>query len=84
MATKYYVSYDLNRDKDYQKITAELERYNAIRVLESLWCLPKENTSAKELRDHFKKYIDKDDQLIVIKSAGSAWTSVINNPTDLD
>lgn len=64
---RYSISYDLQAPgKDYQKLWDELRRFNARRVLESQWVLRHSNTSVGALRDHFKKYIDKNDRLMVI------------------
>ena len=35
----YFLSYDLVKVKDYQKLYDELSRFGAKRVLESVWCL---------------------------------------------
>ncbi|NSZ73234.1 CRISPR-associated protein Cas2 [Agrobacterium tumefaciens] len=62
--TTYLISYDLIKRKDYPKLWEELERLGAHRTLESLWLLSVNNT-AKEVSEHFEKFIDNDDKLWV-------------------
>lgn len=61
----YFLEYDLRKQRDYAALTAELKRFNATRILKSLWCFHSNNTTAVALRDHFRKFIDADDGLIV-------------------
>jgi CRISPR/Cas system-associated endoribonuclease Cas2 len=75
----YFLTYDLRKSKNYQNLYDELEKFNAVRVLESTWCFNRINTSSKNLRDHFKKYIDKDDGLIV--SEVNDWASYNTDKT---
>lgn len=63
--TLYFLSYDLRKRKDYPLLFNELRRFGAIRILKSEWCLRSGNTSAADLRDHFKRFIDLDDGLSV-------------------
>ncbi|EHK6028312.1 TPA: hypothetical protein ACVU43_004582 [Vibrio parahaemolyticus] len=81
--SKYFISYDLIKDKDYERLYRELNRYGAIRVLESVWCLKHSSTSTSDLRDHFSDFIDSDDRLLVIESAGWASRNLLNSPNDL-
>lgn len=69
----YFVTYDLRNSQKYNELYDKLETFNAVRILESTWCFNRINTSAKVLRDHFKKYIDGDDGLIV--SEVTEWAS---------
>jgi len=78
----YFVTYELRKDRDYDEIIDELEKFNATRVLNSHWCLKKENTSSQELRDHFMNYIDKDDAIIVAKA--TSWASLRTKSTPKD
>lgn len=80
---KYFISYDLRDAKNYQKLYDELAKFNAIQVLESLYCIKYKDDSTEILRDHFKKFIDSDDGLIVIKSAHWAGVNLDNSPNDL-
>ena len=61
----YFITYDLRKERDYQKMYDELEKFDAVQVLESTWCFKRVNTSAAGLRDHFKQFIDTDDGLLV-------------------
>ena len=75
---KYFISYDLRNSRNYKKLIDELEKFEAIQVLESLFCFKYEDDKTEELRDYFRKFIDADDGLIIIKSA--FWTEInLNN-----
>lgn len=52
----YFLSYDLRKSRDYQKLYDELESFDAVRILESHWCFKRINTSAKGLKDHFTQF----------------------------
>ncbi|MBD8515292.1 CRISPR-associated protein Cas2 [Photobacterium sp. CAU 1568] len=78
----FFLSYDLNKSKDYQKLYSELDNFNAVRILDSTWCFKRINTSSAGLRDHFKKYIDSDDSLIV--SQVNDWASFKTKATPND
>ncbi len=80
---KYFVSYDLRNSRDYQKLYDELNKFKAVRVLESLYCFNYKDDQTEELRDHFSKFIGKDDGLIIIKSAFWAGRGLDNSPNDL-
>jgi hypothetical protein len=79
----YFLTYDLRKSRDYQKLYDELKNFNAVQVLESTWCFRRINTTAAGLRDHFKNFIDNDDGLLVEES--NAWATYKTNgtPTDL-
>ncbi|HFW4211923.1 TPA: hypothetical protein ACIBOM_005085, partial [Salmonella enterica subsp. enterica serovar Reading] len=80
----YFVSYDLVKTKDYQKIIDELKRYGARRMLESNWCFKRANSGeSKIFRDHFKKFIDSDDRLVVSEVADWAGSRMLDNPNSL-
>ncbi|GAB2617338.1 hypothetical protein [Belliella aquatica] len=79
----YFLTYDLRKGRDYQKIYDELEKFNAVRVLESTWCFNRLNTSAPQLRNYFKKFIDKDDGLLVVESKMWASRKTDGSPKDL-
>lgn len=48
----YFLSYDLRKKRDYQKLYDELNRFKAVKILESLYCFNRYNTNAKDLRDY--------------------------------
>lgn len=79
----YFLSYDLRKGKDYQKMYDELANFKAVRVLESLWCFNRINTTAGNLRDHFQKFIDTDDGLVVIESVNWGTYNTLGTPKDL-
>ena len=80
---KYFISYDLRNNRDYQKLYDELERFGAIQILESVYCIKYQDDKTEELRDHFKGFIDSDDGLLVVKSAFWAGLNLDNSPNDL-
>jgi len=79
----YFLSYDLRKRRDYDKLYAELGRLSAVRMLESLWCFKRINTSAKGLRDHFKQFIDADDGLSVSQVTDWATWRTLDTPKKL-
>lgn len=79
----YFLSYDLRKQKDYQTLLDELGKFNAVRILKSDWCFSREKTTTVELRDHFIKFIDKDDGLIVSQVNNWASFNTEKTPNDL-
>ena len=79
----YFINYDLRKSRDYQKLYDALELFKAVRILESLWCFNRFNTSAKDLRDYFKQFIDSDDGLCVSEVSDWATWNVLGTPNDL-
>jgi len=75
----YFLSYDLRNNRNYEKLYEELKIFNAVKVLESLYCFNRINTSASKLRDYFQNHIDSDDGLIIIEA--SNWASCNTNGT---
>lgn len=80
---KYFISYDLRNNRDYQKLYDELNKFKAVQVLESLYCFKYKDDQTEELRDHFSKFIDNDDGMIIIKSAFWAGKGLDNSPNNL-
>ncbi len=76
----YFIEYELRNERNYPKITKELESYGAVRVLNSYWCFKRSNTSCKDLRDHFQKFIDSDDAIMVTAVTGWASSRTLSNP----
>ena len=72
--TCYIISYDLVKERDYEKLYGAIKSYdNWARITESTWAIIT-NKSAKEVRDNLVKSLDGDDKLIVIKSGEeAAW-----------
>lgn len=79
----FFLEYDLRKDRDYERLTDKLNEFNAVRILESLWCFDRLNTSAADLRDFFKGYIDNDDGLIVAEVSQWATYRTDGTPNDL-
>lgn len=77
MSKLYFIDYDLRKERDYQTLYDELHRLKAIQVLESCWCLRIEGSSAVVIRDHFNKFIDANDGIMV--SEISDWASYNTN-----
>lgn len=79
----FFISYDLRNEKNYQKITNELKRLNAVRILESCWCFKQTNMTSKDLKDYFKQFLDNDDGIIVSQITGWASYNALETPNDL-
>jgi hypothetical protein len=79
----YFLTYDLRNNRDYQKLYDELKKFNAVAVLESTWCFNRINTSASNLRDYFKNFIDSDDAILINESNEWATLNVNSSPSDL-
>lgn len=79
----YFLSYDLRGERDYQTLYDELEKFHAVRILESDWCFKRIDTNAVELREHFKRFIDKDDGLCVSEVTNWATYNALGTPNDL-
>lgn len=69
----FFLTYDLRGSRNYQTLYDELEKFNAVRILESTWCFNRTNTNASGLRDYFKKFVDGDDGLML--SQVGDWAS---------
>lgn len=70
----YVVSYDLNKNKDYQKLWDELERLGGHKPLESVYFVDVNSSNAAALVAHLKDFIDNDDQLIAVEFDHSPGT----------
>lgn len=79
----YFISYDLRKSRDYQKLYDALATFNAVRILESQWCFKRQNTSAADLREFFKKYIDSDDAVCVSEVTDWATWNTLGHPNQL-
>ncbi|MEX2450431.1 MAG: hypothetical protein WD407_06205 [Rhodospirillales bacterium] len=62
----FVISYDLIKRKDYQTLWDELDRLNGQKALNSFYLINL-NSTAAQVRDHFKDFIDDDDRLIVVE-----------------
>ena len=79
----YFLTYDLRKSSSYQPLYDELKNFNAVRILESTWCFNRTNTTAKGLRDYYKKHIDSDDGLMVSEVTDWASFNTDGTPNDL-
>ena len=79
----YFLSYDLRAERDYQTLYDKLNEFDAVRVLESIWCFKRVDISAIRLRDYFKQFIDADDGLLVSESAAWAVFNTDGSPSNL-
>ena len=64
----YGVTYDLNKDKNYQKLWDEFERLRGQKAARSFYLLSLTNDKSAEVLEHLKLFIDKDDTMIVVKT----------------
>lgn len=79
----YFLDYDLRKQRNYQALYDELARLKAVRMLESSWCFTRFNTTAGNLRDHFKKFIDTDDGLVIGEVTDWATYGALKSPNEL-
>lgn len=72
------ISYDLNGHENsaaYEALINRIKEYSKwAKPLESFW-LVKTSSSASEVRDTLKPYIDEDDELLTINVTGDGWAS---------
>lgn len=79
----YTITYDLRNKRDYQTLYDELKNFNAVSILESLWCFNRYNTTVSGLRDHFSQFVDSDDGLFITEVTNWASRKTSNTPKDL-
>jgi hypothetical protein len=79
----FFLEYDLRKQRDYQKLYDELEKFSAVRILQSLWCFNRVNTNCENLRNHFSEFIDSDDGIIVSEVTNWASKNVLGTPKQL-
>lgn len=77
MIPSYLISYDLIKDKDYDKLFAGILKISNgnCTPLKSVWIIGHDGP-ASAIRDSLKPYLDSDDKLLVVKLTGQgAWTT---------
>lgn len=79
----YFLEYDLRKQRNYKSLYDALATFDAVRILESLWCFKRDNTSTTDLRDYFKTLIDSDDGMIVSQVSDWAAFNVSGSPNQL-
>jgi CRISPR/Cas system-associated endoribonuclease Cas2 len=78
----FVVSYDLRKKKDYQTLWDEMDRLGGHKPLLSVYFLNVDVDTASELRDHLSKFIDDDDQLIVVPFSQKPAHQMANKGTN--
>lgn len=68
--------------KDYQPLWDEMKRISGHKALLSLYLLNLSNEEPKEVRDHFVKFIDADDKLLVVKMTDAAANRCFQGTND--
>lgn len=77
----FILTYDLRNQKDYQKLYDELNRLNAHPILESTWGLKlADSNTAAMVRDHFARFIDSDDAIMVSEVCDWAGLNIKTDP----
>ena len=78
MVNKYLISYDLDKPgQDYHRLIKELEHLGATKILYSEWIF-RSTSTAVEIRDYLRSFIDSNDLLLVVALTGeAAWTSLM-------
>ncbi|QXB02777.1 hypothetical protein [Aeromonas sp. FDAARGOS 1416] len=79
----FFLNYDLRKQRNYQPLYDELAKYNAVRILESMWCFKRINTNSEKLRDYFKQFIDADDGICVSEVNEWATFNTLGHPNQL-
>ncbi|WP_280569373.1 hypothetical protein [Chromohalobacter sp. 296-RDG] len=79
----YSLTYDLVKNRSYQSLYDELKSFNAIRVTESQWYFRRVNTNAAGLRDHFCKFVDSDDRVMVSQVTEWAGRNILGSPNNI-
>jgi len=60
----YQVSYDLNKDKNYDKLYEGLKSYDYRKILDSTW-LVSTSGSSQQIYDKLRPLIDENDHLFI-------------------
>ncbi len=79
----YFVSYDLRKQRDYQKLFDALQSLNAKRFLESDWCLLHGNTTCEAIRNYLTPFIDSDDAIMAAEVSDWASLRTLVTPKNL-
>lgn len=79
----FVMNYDLRKAREYKDLYAELNRFKAVRVLESMWCFNRFDTNCKGLREHFQSFVDADDGVFVGELSDWSTWNVLKTPLDL-
>jgi hypothetical protein len=81
--TVFIVTYDLKKPgQSYEPLWKRLAAWKAVRALESTWFIST-TSSAVELRDDLKRYVDENDRLFVGALGACAWHNIMGNSGDV-
>jgi hypothetical protein len=67
---RFIIGYDLRNQRNYQPLYNRLTKWNAARLLDSLW-LAELAGSAEAVRDILRNVADADDGVVVIELVGA-------------
>lgn len=79
----YSLTYDLVKQRNYQKLYDELGQMGAIRVTESQWYFNRINATCQGLRDYFLNFVDGDDRIMVAEVTVWAGRNLLGDPNKL-
>ncbi|MCZ7451358.1 CRISPR-associated endonuclease Cas2 [Agrobacterium rhizogenes] len=79
--TPYLVTYDLNKNKDYQTLYDELEKLNGHRTMLSVWLVPS-SKNAMDFKKHLLSFMDDDDSVWVTEVTKNHAFSNAKNGTN--
>ncbi len=76
MLQTFLIAYDLNKGEtssEYKRLIDQIKKLGSwAKPLESTWFVVSES-SASEIRDHLKKFIDSNDELLVMNVTDDDW-----------
>lgn len=80
----YSISYDLRLPgQKYSDLTNTLKKWGARRILQSHWCIRRDNTTAEAIRDTLIDLIDSNDRLFVAEIDEWASFGIMFDPNKL-
>lgn len=78
MTKTFLIAYDLNKGEtssEYQRLIREIKALGSwAKPLESTWFVACDSTTSG-VRDHLKKFIDSNDELMVLDVTDDNWSS---------
>ncbi|KZY94216.1 MULTISPECIES: hypothetical protein [unclassified Erythrobacter] len=63
----FAVSYQLNKNKDYQKLWDEMARLGGHKAMRSFYLLELTNETAASVKNHLAAFVDDDDMIFVAR-----------------
>ena len=64
----YAITYDLNKEKNYQILWDEFRRLDGRKAARSFYLINVDTDDTETVKEHFRGFVDKDDTLIVVKT----------------